>query len=580
MIVVQLLGGLGNQMFQYACGRALALRTGKKLYLDLRHYAVDSQRFYELDKLNIQATGIIRSMDEMQQIGLSLGIERLSIWKERHFNFDPAVIALHDNVILAEGYWQSEKYFQDFSENICDELSPSLEQLSSESLRMGIRMRKYPAVAVHVRRGDYIQKSTSHGILSMDYYRRAISYIGQRVADARFYIFSDDADWCKQQFATLPNSQVVDHTCGKGSQEDLWLMSQCNHNIIANSTYSWWGAWLNTNPNKIVVTPERWFAGLVNDTPDLRLESWITLSAGDEKPFTPKVSICIPAFQQPNLLRRCLQSVQVQSFKNYEVIVTDDSADDCLKSVIEEFTTRIPITYIKNTKNMGSPANWNHGMQNASGEYIKILHHDDWFLDENSLADFVEMLEKNPEVNLAFCSSRHYKSGVHISSHAPTLEQLNFLFADEKNLLIGNLIGAPSAVIFRRCGLLFDNNLKWVVDIDFYIRLLSLNKNFTYTKKELICIDSLNETKVTLLCENNKKLELFEYFYLFDKINVAHFSEPFVNFFVGMFLKYDVRSLQEIRECGYEGVIDSRFEQILQIKEKIVREHMLGNKHF
>ncbi len=291
-----------------------------------------------------------------------------------------------------------------------------------------------------------------------------------------------------------------------------------------------------------------------------------------KKQCNPKVSICIPAFQQPELLRRCLESVGVQSYKDYEVIVTDDSGNDCLQSVITEFSAILNLKYIKNPRNMGSPANWNHAMKHASGEYIKILHHDDWFFDENSLAGFVEMLECNPKADFVFCPSRHYERGVHISTHAPGLQQLNWLAGDRRILFKGNVIGAPSAVLFRRWGLLFDEKLKWVVDLDFYIRLLGLNKNFVYTPQELICIDLINDTKVTSSCENNREIELFENFYFFEKLGIRPFSQELVDFFVRLFLKYDVTSLQEIRECGYEGVIDVGFEQILQIKQKIKGE--------
>ena len=301
---------------------------------------------------------------------------------------------------------------------------------------------------------------------------------------------------------------------------------------------------------------------------DLAHKDFIICTAR-KKQCHPKVSICIPAFQQPELLRRCLESVRMQSYQDYEVIVTDDSGNDCLQSVIAEFAAILNLKYIKNVQNMGSPANWNHAMQQASGEYIKILHHDDWFFAENSLAGFVEMLECNPKADLVFCPSRHYEKGVHVSTYVPGLTQLNWLAGDPKVLFRGNVIGAPSAVLFRRWGLLFDEKLKWVVDLDFYIRLLSLNKNFVYTPQELICIDLINDTKVTAICENNREIELFENFYFFEKLGIQHFSKELVDFFVRLFLKYDVTSLQEIRECGYEGDLDATFEKILQITQKI-----------
>ncbi|SMD10837.1 alpha-1,2-fucosyltransferase [Sporomusa malonica] len=267
MIVVQLMGGMGNQMFQYACGRALALRTNKQLYLDVGHYYANNKRRYELEKLNIQATPI-PLLDELK--------DRLQVINERQFNFDPNIIALRDNVILSGGYWQSEKYFLDFASVIREELTPKRHNLSAESLNVAMDMKNYTSIAIHVRRGDY-ELLKGHGVLPMDYYEQASSYLAAKGPSARFYLFSDDIEWCKREFTAFPNAHLVEHTREKGSHEDLWLMSQCQHNVIANSTYSWWGAWLNDNPQKIIIAPERWFAGLHLNTQDLIPNDWIKL---------------------------------------------------------------------------------------------------------------------------------------------------------------------------------------------------------------------------------------------------------------------------------------------------------------
>nr|WP_245867649.1 alpha-1,2-fucosyltransferase [Sporomusa silvacetica] len=261
-------------MFQYACGRALALRTGRHLYLDLSNASVNNFRRYELDKMNINATPI-HSLRELNEIKARLGIQSIPVFKERHYNFDPNVIDFCDNVFLSNGYWQSEKYFLDFASVIRKELTPKLHNLSADSFNIAQEMKNHTSIAIHVRRGDYL-KSLLHGILPMDYYQQAIRYFTIRFPSIRFYVFSDDVNWCNHDFIALfPNTHVVKPALEEGSWRDLWLMSQCQHNIIANSTYSWWGAWLNDNPQKIIIAPEPMFAGL--QSPDLIPTLWIRI---------------------------------------------------------------------------------------------------------------------------------------------------------------------------------------------------------------------------------------------------------------------------------------------------------------
>ncbi|WP_371364157.1 O-antigen biosynthesis glycosyltransferase WbnK [Sporomusa rhizae] len=274
MIVVQLLGGLGNQMFQYACGRALALRTGKQLFLDVGCYSVYSGRRYELDVLNIQAN--IINLEEDKEIGQRLGIPGIPVYSERHYNFDHNVFVLRDSVFLQGGFWQTEKYFQDFASVIREELSPKLPSLSAESLNIARDIKKQLSIAIHVRRTDYAIYDKL-GFLPMGYYENVRRYLETVFPAARYYVFSDDVAWCKREFTVFPNAYVVERKGEVGCHEDLWLMSQCQHNVIANSTYSWWGAWLNDNSQKLVIAPDRWFAGEHLDTQDLLPDKWIKI---------------------------------------------------------------------------------------------------------------------------------------------------------------------------------------------------------------------------------------------------------------------------------------------------------------
>ena len=165
----------------------------------------------------------------------------------------------------------------------------------------------------------------------------------------------------------------------------------------------------------------------------------------------PKVSICIPAYEQSDNLNKCLQSIEMQTFKDFEIIITDDSKGNELLNVINSFKDKVSIKYYKNVPAKGSPENWNESIKHAIGKYIKILHHDDYFYKEDSLEKLVDLLDENPESKVVFCSSRHvdssYKS---VSLHI--LKKENMLkVSDNPNILfMGNLIGAPSIMMYHR----------------------------------------------------------------------------------------------------------------------------------
>ena len=263
----------------------------------------------------------------------------------------------------------------------------------------------------------------------------------------------------------------------------------------------------------------------------------------------PKVSICIPAYEQSDNLNKCLQSIEMQTFKDFEIIITDDSKGNELLNVINSFKDKVSIKYYKNVPAKGSPENWNESIKHASGKYIKILHHDDYFYKEDSLEKLVDLLDENPESKVVFCSSRHvdssYKS---VSSHI--LKKENMLkVSDNPNILfMGNLIGAPSIMMYHRdINIYFDKRMKWLVDLDFYIQILGKNR-FLYTDEELICINIGEANRVTYECENNKKINLYEHMILFKKLDLRELPLNYKLYFLKLFLKFEVKSFDEIKE--------------------------------
>ena len=181
-------------------------------------------------------------------------------------------IRSNENIYL-EGYWQSEKYFERIKDVIKNEFV--FEKFSEEkNIFASNKIYATNSVAIHVRRGDYVKNPLYSDICTLDYYKRAIKYITQHIDNPFFYIFSDDIHWCIENFNDLNQIEFIDWNNGKQSYRDMQLMSLCKHNIIANSTFSWWGAWLNKNPSKIVIAPKK-ILNSSNDAIDLITNSWI-----------------------------------------------------------------------------------------------------------------------------------------------------------------------------------------------------------------------------------------------------------------------------------------------------------------
>jgi hypothetical protein len=297
VVIARLLGGLGNQMFQYATGRALALRRGATLKLDITGFAVagsHTARRYELDSLQIQATPADDT--DLGRFGRvrwarSPRLDRVLRWlrvgrpngawpsyRELHFQFDPAVPELPAPVYL-DGYWQSERYFSDIAALLRQEFVAKAPS-DPENAALAGRIDGVNAVSLHVRRGDYVDNPTTnrcHGICSIDYYQRALEYVSLRTRAPHLFVFSDDQQWARANLRFAAPMTFVDVNSPDRGYRDMSLMARCRHHIIANSSFSWWGAWLNPSREKVVVAPTQWFSASRNDTRDLIPPSWVRL---------------------------------------------------------------------------------------------------------------------------------------------------------------------------------------------------------------------------------------------------------------------------------------------------------------
>lgn len=277
-------------MFQYAAARALSLSKGAALGLDVSafanyglHQGFELHRVFNCpaqiadeadlaDMLGWRASPLVRKLAGRKGFGL---LRHPQMIVEPHFSYWAGVRNAPANCYLM-GYWQSEKYFSDCADQIRHdfEFAPPLTSMNA---RLAEQMRVEPSVSLHVRRGDYVSNpraSATHGVCSLDYYRDAVRFIAERVVNPHFYVFSDDVDWVRDNLKLEFSHEYVNHNQGQESYNDMRMMSLCKHNIIANSSFSWWGAWLNVRRDKIVVAPKRWFANEISSQ-DLMPSDWM-----------------------------------------------------------------------------------------------------------------------------------------------------------------------------------------------------------------------------------------------------------------------------------------------------------------
>jgi hypothetical protein len=292
MIITKLIGGLGNQMFQYSIARALSCNKHTSLRLDISGYNnYNLHQGFELCNVFDVSAEIAtisdihnvlgwQSSQSVRQILSRLKLSKFNSSKlvlEPNFNFWPEILN-SPNPCYLDGYWQSEKYFIDFSALIRKDFTFKNE-LDSHNLELASIINKTNSVSIHIRRGDYVNNlktNATHGLCSIDYYSTAFNYITERIESPYFFIFSDDIEWARKNISLNFPCQFISHNIGSKSYVDMQLMSLCKHNVIANSSFSWWGAWLNTNESKIVIAPSKWFA-VDTDVSDLIPSNWVSL---------------------------------------------------------------------------------------------------------------------------------------------------------------------------------------------------------------------------------------------------------------------------------------------------------------
>lgn len=278
MIISYVFGGLGNQMFQYSYGLAMARKYGVPLKLDILDFSnISSHNGFELQDVFGLSSPIARRSDFIEIMGWR-GVEilrkfqhksRYKIFRSSKTVQQDLSVGAHENMRKAfdnsylVGVWQSESYFLQAIDLVREDFHFTGDLgVRNSCLLESIRSKK--SVSIHVRRGDYVTNThanTVHGLCEKDYYQRALSYLAERFDGLNYYVFSDDIAWVKKNIVIPSPITFVEHNTGRKSHIDMRLMSACTHHIIANSTFSWWGAWLsesNSSDSGVIIAPKKW----------------------------------------------------------------------------------------------------------------------------------------------------------------------------------------------------------------------------------------------------------------------------------------------------------------------------------
>jgi glycosyltransferase involved in cell wall biosynthesis len=273
-------------------------------------------------------------------------------------------------------------------------------------------------------------------------------------------------------------------------------------------------------------------------------------------------------YNQTEFLKKTLDSIAAQTFKNFEVIVSDDSTNNEVKKLVENYREKFKLIYHKNPSSLGSPANWNKALDLSGGELIKFIHHDDWFKSPDSLREFAHPFE-NKKISFAFCVSEILNVSENtISFNRPSTEFINKIKADPKNLFNDNRIGSPSAVMFRRSDLRFDEKIKYVVDVDFYIQYLG-QREFAFIDQPLIVNTSNHPGQVTT-ASLNRETQVGEYAYLYNKVFGNRIPPRNISgFFVSIFKKYSVKSMNGVEELSGVRLKPEWYFKLLLLRSRI-----------
>jgi hypothetical protein len=290
ILTVNIIGGLGNQMFQYAFGYAVSKENNAKIKLELSGFDAYYLRDYALDLFNVEENSELKSKYDFllnkinskhnsflskassNSLRKLLRLTNFYYQEKEEFVYDKGVFNIKKNTFFY-GYWQNEKYFKKYRKDLLEIFK--LKDIHSKTKEYQKKIVESESVSLHIRRGDYV--NSIHDTCNMKYYKNAVLEILKINKHAHFFIFSDDMQWVENNLNFINHKTLILLESDIPDHEEMYLMSQCKSNIIANSSFSWWGAWLNQNSDKKVIAPKKWLKSSVFNTNDLIPASWVRL---------------------------------------------------------------------------------------------------------------------------------------------------------------------------------------------------------------------------------------------------------------------------------------------------------------
>ena len=439
MIIAKLFGGLGNQMFQYAAGRYLAYKHNTNLKLDITAFKpVEGNpiNYYQLNEFNIQEN--FATVEE---------VENLPLVKETtFFEFIPEVLNSPDNVVL-NGAWQSYKYFGQKAG-----VSSPIENILRKELTLKNPLGKNSAawekkilaaecaVSCHIRRGDYMTPifRAGSGSIPFAYYYDCINKLKNSCPQISLFVFSDDLNFVKNNFKFDVPVEFVEGC--ENNYEEIYLMSLCKHNIIANSTFAWWGAWLNKNPDKKIFTPSPWQRGGWMEG-EIVPNEWekIPVDFDENPPYSSTLSIIVHVENNAQTIAFALQSIMSQNMKDFEVIVISSAVDGSDK-ICRQLAANRNFTFIKTSHLADKYAAFNKGIECARGDYVIFLNGND-FIISNMIVFLAQTLTELFTNQIKGSHQKYISYENFVSEYAPNIfcctQQI--IETEDGNLSIGGV---------------------------------------------------------------------------------------------------------------------------------------------
>ncbi|MFY7694617.1 MAG: glycosyltransferase family 2 protein [Sediminibacterium sp.] len=268
----------------------------------------------------------------------------------------------------------------------------------------------------------------------------------------------------------------------------------------------------------------------------------------------PKISICIPVYQKPEYVIRAIQSIAKQDHKNVEIILSDDSPSSDLKLAIQPYISELDIKYYHNQPALKSPINWNNALDKATGDFYMLLHQDDWLESDKALSIFLKAFSENPSVGFVFCKN----TAIQPDGQIITLQAIPSLLMDMSkrphHILRANVIGPPSNTMLRKgIQIRYDESYIWLVDVDYYIQLLTKGYQYHYLDQHLVSI-GLHEDQTTVFCRNNEDVIVKENIWFAHKLGNAAFNDVLIyDYYWRLLRNYSIRSIADLNAMGVEN---------------------------